>query len=516
MSYESRATSHAKAMSKLDYLIKNAQIVDGTGGPSRCGYLGIKGERVECIGTDNGAAADQVIDAAGKFLTPGFIDIHDHSDGVIEAAESWDARQAGNLLSQGVTTVLGGNCGSSPLLIGEHLGKVDAGGMGVNYGVLIGHGSIREEYMEKKDVKPTLEDMEEMSNALRRALEEGAFGLSSGLAYLPGCFADTEELVALSRVLAEKGGIYASHVRNEDEGVIEAVAEAIDIGRQAGVPVQISHLKCSQPSIWGESTKLLEMIERAGGEGLDVSCDQYPYLASYTGLADKLVPVWAREGDDLVGRLRDGGLAGAIKEAVKKALLDLGGGKNVLLTSCAQAEEYEGKRISEVAQELEIDEVATVLRLVKLYPDISAIYFCMSEDDVQEIMRHPATFIGTDGGAKVWGRGVVHPRNYGTFPRVLARYVREKRILGFSEAIAKMTSRPAKKLGLKERGELRRGCFADLVLLDPERVNDRATYEQNHNYAEGISHVFVNGKLVVNEGERLPDILAGKVLRGGE
>ena len=280
--------------------------------------------------------------------------------------------------------------------------------------------------------------------------------------------------------------------------------------------MQISHLKCARPSVWGRSPRLLEMIDKARAEGVDVSCDQYPYVASYTGLADDLLPVWAREGDGLAGRLKDRDMGRRIMNDVERELESIGGGENVLLASAMQRTGYEGKRVSEAARQMKLDEVTAVLKLIERDPEISAIYFCMCEDDVLEIMKHAATFIGTDGGAKIHKRGVVHPRNYGTYPRVLARYVREKGILGLAEAVAKMTGRPAAKAGMKGRGELRRGNFADLVLLDPKQVADKATYEETHSYPEGISHVFVNGQLVIEEGERKPEILAGRVLRRRE
>jgi N-acyl-D-amino-acid deacylase len=503
-------------MSKLDYLIKNARIVDGTGSSPYRGSLGVRGECIEYVGPANGHDAERVIDAKDRFLTPGFIDIHDHSDGVLSQGGDWDILEAYNLLSQGVTTVIGGNCGFSPLPLGEHLEAVEASGFGVNYGILVGHGRIREEYMERRDSKANSDDMRAMSDALRRALEEGAFGLSSGLAYLPGCFADTRELIGLAGLLAEHGGIYASHIRNEEEGVVEAVEEAIEIGRQANVPVQLSHLKCSRSANWGRSAKLMEIICRAREQGLDVSCDQYPYLASYTGLADNLIPAWAREGDDLLGRLRNRKVRKRIVGELTAELETLGGGGNIMLASSEGDGEYAGKRVSEVAEQMALDEADTVLRLVELWPDMSAIYFCMAEEDIEEILRNSATFIGTDGGAKVMGKGVVHPRNYGTFPRVFARYVRQKKLLQLPEAVAKMTSRPAGKLGLKKRGELRRGYFADLVLLDAERINDCATYEQSHSQAEGIGYVFVNGRPVIEGGRRHSERLAGKVLRRGD
>lgn len=498
-----------------DLLIQNGSIVDGSGGRAYGGNIAIVGDRIVRIGNLSGAKATRVIDATGLTVSPGFIDLHNHADKNIRENPGVE-----NYLRQGVTTVLAGNCGKSPVHLDEFFQSIEETGIALNLGLLIGHNNVRVEVMGKANRAPTAQELTRMEDLVKAAMDAGAFGLSTGLIYIPGTFSETDEIVALARVVAGEGGIYASHVRNEFEHIVEAVEEAITIGREADLPVHISHFKVAAPTMWGDSTITLGLVEAARNEGLDVTIDQYPYTAGSTGLANVL-PTWARAGsrEDLQARLDDPETRARIKaDTIKKlhgarAAGDL---SRIVLSSFSTHPEYSGKTMAEVTlmngREPTIENGAEVAMEILYEGEGSAIYFMMAEEDVRRIMQPSFTSIASDGSAVPFGEGVPHLRNYGTFPRVLAKYVRKEGVLSLEQAVHKMTALPADRINLTNRGLLAEGRIADINIFDPETVQDNDDWAQPHQYARGFSYVIVGGTPVIDEGART-DAFPGRVLR---
>ena len=482
----------------MSVLIKEGMIVDGTGRPAFRGDVMVEGERIVDVGVFSQARADGIIEAEGRTVCPGFIDIHNHAHNEAEGG-ILKIPSADNMLRQGVTTLIAGNCGGSPLPVGTHLEQVEADDIRMNYGLLVGHGSVRREVMGTVQRFSTEEERVQMKVLLERAMDEGAFGMSTGLGYVPGAYSDTEEVVALARVVARRGGIYTSHLRDEGIKGMDAVREAIRIAREADIPVEISHLKLWGKDVWGRTEALLGEIEHARSAGSDVTADQYPYTAGYTGLGS-LAPRWAFSEGKLKQRLEDPEESARIREYAAQKLGSIGGAERVLLAICKEHPEFEGKTLAETAEAMGKTALDAAMTLLP-EDGISAIYFAMQEEDVRELMCHPAVMIGTDGHLRKFGVGVAHPRNYGTFPRVLGRYSRDQGLFDQVEAVRKMTSMPADKLGLKDRGRIERGKIADMTIFDPERVIDRATFEDGHRYPEGIETVLVGGQIAVHGGE---------------
>ncbi len=499
----------------FDLLIENGSIVDGSGSPAYRGDIAVAGDRIVSIGDLAGAEAGRVIDATGLTVSPGFIDLHTHADRNIGENPGIE-----NYLRQGVTTVLAGNCGKSPVHLDEFFQSIEETGIALNLGLLIGHNNVRAEVMAKVDRAPTVHELTRMEDLVKAAMDAGAFGLSTGLIYLPGTFSETDEVVALARVVAKEGGIYASHLRNEFELIVEAVEEAITIGREADIPVHISHFKVADHTMWGDSTITLRLVEAARKEGLDVTVDQYPYTASSTGLANVL-PTWARAGsrEDFQARLDDPETRARIKAETIKELYGAraaGDLSRIRLASLPSHPEYAGKTMAEVTvmngREPTVENGAEVAMELLYDGEGSAIYFMMVEEDVRRIMRAPFTSIASDGSAVTFGEGVPHLRNYGTFPRVLAKYVREEGLLTLEQAIHKMTAQPAHRINLKSRGLLAEGTIADINIFDPETVRDNDDWAQPHQYALGFSYVIVGGTPVIDNGTRT-DAFPGRVLR---
>ncbi len=498
-----------------DLLIRGGTIVDGTGSPAFAADVGIVGDRIVKIGDLDGARAARVIDASGLTVAPGFIDLHNHGDRNVR-----DNPDVSNYLYQGVTTILTGNCGKSPVDVGDFFASVEATGIGPNLGLLIGHNNVRDAVMGNDNRAPTDDELGRMQDLVREAMDAGVFGLSTGLIYLPGTYSETGEVVALARVVAEEGGIYASHIRNEFDRVAEAIEEAIAVGREAGLPVHISHFKVADNRMWGQSTMTLGLVEAARDEGLDVTIDQYPYTAGSTGLAN-VIPAWARAGsqEDFQARLDDPETRARIRaETVEilngaRAAGDL---SRITIASFPSHPEYAGRTLAEVTQmhglEPTVENGADVAMEILYDGEGSAIYHMMVEEDVRRIMQAPFTHIASDGSAVAFGENVPHLRNYGTFPRVLRRYVREEGLLTLEEAIHKMTAMPAERIGLSSRGRLAEGMVADIGVFDFETVSDYDDWAHPHRYATGFTHVIVGGNLVIDDGERT-SALPGKVLR---
>ena len=475
----------------MDTVIRGATVYDGSGGPPRVGDVGVTGERIEAVGDVGGEPAGVEVAAAGLALAPGFIDVHSHDDFAVFVSPEMDFK-----VGQGVTTDVVGNCGfgaapfgsaraflpffgadrqSLPLwdTYGQYLDAIDADPPGLNVAVLVGHGSLRLDAMGNERRPPTDLELARMTDTLTAAVEAGCAGYSTGLIYEPGRYSSSEELIALAEAMAPVGGIYATHMRNEAEGLLSAVREAIRIGEESGVPVQISHHKASGPSVWGLVNESLAMIDDARKRGVRVTADQYPYTAGSTSLFAVLQNY--EEGTAGIG------------------VVDW---STIVLASSPRHPDWEGKPLSELAAASAVspDEVARRVVADEGYGAIVVIK-SMSEDDVRTVMAHPTTMIGSDGIPTTGGKP--HPRLYGTFARVLGHYVRDDQVLSLEQAVHRMTGMPAAKFGLTGRGTIAPGAYADMVLFDPATIDDIATYDSPRQYPAGISHVWVNGTAVV-------------------
>ena len=465
-------------------VIKNAIIVDGSGKSGFRGDVRIKGNLITGVGNIKPKKDETVIDAGGKILAPGFIDIHNHSEsGLLREGT------AANQVSQGITTILVGPDGGSPFPIADYLAKL-AGKIGPNVGAFIGHASLREQVMNKDFKRQTTpEELQKMLVLMEQAMKDGAFGLSSGLEYDTGFSASTEELIALAKVAAKYKGIYMPHMRDEEEGMLDAVRESIRISREARLPLQISHIKVGNRNVWNKSVEAIALIEAERKNGLDLTADAYPYTA-WGSTITVLVP--SRKHDE--------------RSEVEKGLYNVGGADKVLVTTCSAHRDYEGKTLEEIAKMTGMTPVDVYIQIVR---DGGASVVCdsMNETDVRNFYQQPWVMVSSDGG--IGGR---HPRGTGTFPRVLGRFVRENKWLALEEAVRKMSSMPAKRLGLKDRGLIKKGMKADLVLFDKEKVIDRNTFTVPQTLSEGVETVWVNGKAVW-EGGKVTGAMAGEILR---
>jgi N-acyl-D-amino-acid deacylase len=535
----------------FDTIIQGGRVVDGTGNPWFWADVGIAGDKISAVGDLSAAEAQTTLDASGLVVCPGFIDIHTHSDRTLLVNP-----RAESMVRQGVTTQVTGNCGfsSAPctgeregewLPLGEYLDRLTTSGVSTNVAALIGHGQVREAVLGSAGRAPSDEERAEMRDQVARAMEDGAYGLSSGLAYAPGLFADADELADLARVVARYGGMYATHIRDESSQRAwrRSVQEAIQVGEQGGLPVQISHLESHYPN-WGGEEEILALLEEARapipmGRGLDVSCDIPPYVCGATALTT-ILPNWAHEGGppEIARRLRDPGERERIRQFVltqreqqanpPPTMLADGLGDHIWLAGSEGHPDLVGLSLAEVGERWGKDPIDAAFDLIvadRATTDIVVEHH--NEEDIRALVRHPLSMIVSDGAAYApygaLGAERPHPRSYGVFPLVYRKYVRgetrpeEPRevgapILTLQEAVRKMTSFPAQKLGLRDRGLVREGMWADLVLLDPSTVEDRATYEAPHQYPQGIPYVLVNGTLVVDRGEHT-GALPGKVLR---
>ncbi len=500
-----------------DLVIRNARIVDGTGAPWYRGEIGIRGDSIVAIAPTIAPGGSRTIDAAGQIVAPGFIDIHTHARrGIFEVPT------ADNYVRQGVTTLIEGPDGSSPVPLAPFLAKLDTLAKSVNIGSFIGQGSIRSEVIGNLDRKATADEIARMQALVEQGMRDGAFGLSTGLFYVPGSFTPTEEVIELAKTAARFGGMHKSHQREESVKLLDSVRETIAIGEKGGLPTQVTHHKVIGKAYWGGSRETLRLIDEARARGVDVTSDQYPYTASSTSVASALLPAWALEGgrEAQAGRLKDPVARKKILAETATAIRDARGGgdaKNVQFASCGFDRTLAGKTLADltVARGLQptIENAAeTTLWLVE-QGGCQGIFHAMSDEDVERILVHPTTMIGSDGAVVVFGQSNPHPRSYGTFARVLGTYVRDKKVLTIEEAIRKMSSFPAARLRITDRGILRPGMKADIVIFDPASVRDTATFEKPHAYAEGFSQVLVNGEIVYESGA-MTKARPGRVLYG--
>lgn len=498
-----------------DLLITNARIVDGSGNPWFRADVAIRNGRIVRIGRLAAATAAKTIDAKGQILAPGFIDVHTH----VESVYSLPAAE--NFVRMGVTSLITGNCGSSTTDVGQFLGRINEKPLAVNLATLVGHGSVRNKVMGLVDRVPTPEELKQMEAVVEQGMKDGAVGISTGLIYVPGTYAKTDEVVALARVASRFGGVYATHMRNEGDKVADAIRESIQIGEQAGIPVQISHFKISNKRLWGQTPMTLGLVREARARGLTVTVDQYAYTASSTSLASRM-PSWVHAGgfEEAKKRLADKATRERVISDMKDAL-KRSGFKDysfAVVASYNPDKSFNGKPIAEITKEVrkKSDVTSQIEQILEMYEAGGAgmIYHGMSEDDVKRIMQEPFTMIASDSGVRrPDDESVPHPRGYGNNARVLGRYVRELKLISLEDAIRKMTSLPAQTFALRDRGLIREGFAADLVIFDENTIKDQATFEKPHQYPLGISYVVVNGTVVLADNQ-MTEGRPGVALRG--
>lgn len=524
-------------------LLRGGKIIDGTGNPWFHGDVLVDKGEIKSIGHNlvPGNESCTVLDVTGFYVAPGFIDIHSHSDIPIFIDGS-----AQSVVRQGVTTQIVGNCGgwSAPLkgetrkraeneakryglktslpwtTLDEYMDVLTSKGISINIGILIGHGAVRAAVSGFVARHLTEDEMSQCKNEIRYAMEKGAFGMSSGLYYAPGSYAPKEEIAEFAKIVAEFDGIHSSHIRDESDyniGLLAAIDEVIDIGRKSKAKTEISHLKCLGPAVWGKSQEILTKIEKARKEGIDVTADQYPYVASGSSITGALIPRWAQEGtrEDMVKRLKNPATRQKIKSEVERNLVRRGGAERLRIASYPPNPQYAGLHLGQVAEKLALDPAETALTLLE-ESDASFVSFVMDEADVKNIMKSPFVMVASDGWALAkkgpLSQGHPHPRSFGTFVRVISKYAIRDRLITLEDAVRKMTSLPANRLGIRDRGLLKPGYKADIVVFDPASVKDEATFESPKMYPSGIKYVLVNGIITVKDGEHT-GAKAGKVLR---
>jgi N-acyl-D-aspartate/D-glutamate deacylase len=519
-----------------DVIIENGQVVDGTGNPWFKADVGVKDGKIVTVGSLKEAQAAERINAEGDVVAPGFIDIHTHSDALLFAEPREQAK-----IVQGITTEVIGNCGISaaptspdnldllqkycssvfgtvPLAwdwreYGDYLESVEKRKTISNVAGLVGHGAIRIAAMGFEDRDPNPEELSRMKRMLDAALDAGAFGLSSGLIYPPGLFSGTSEMIELCKVVANRGGIYTTHMRGETDAVLDSVRETIQVAERSGIPTEISHHKTAGKQNWGKCQQTLRMVEEARDKGLDVTCDAYPYIAASTTLAT-LLPPWTHAGGmaKMLERLRNPQNRARIKQEIVKGIpgwenyVKASGWDGILISSCKKNKEYEGRTLQAIADEKKCEPADSLFDLlVETSGEILMVIFMMCEEDVASILKHPAVMAGSDSLQ-------AHPRYYGTFPRILSKYVRQDKVLTLAEGVRKMTSMPAQKLGLRERGVLAEGKWADITVFNANTIEDRGTFLKPQQYPVGINYVLVNGRVAVRKGE-YTGMVAGQLLR---
>ncbi len=491
-----------------DVALVGGRIADGTGSPIRKGDVAIADGKIIVVDKGDQVDAKWSIDCAGLIVCPGFVDLHNHSDGEIEKPET---RAAVNYVTQGCTTMVTGNCGSGPVDVGAYYRWIDEHGCGTNIAHLIPQGSLRKQVLRSKRVEPDDEQLDEMRKLADAGMRDGAWGMSTGLIYVPSSFATTEEITEIAKIVAKHGGIYASHIRGEGTMLLNSVDEALQIGQDAGLPVHISHFKSSGRDSWGLVRQAARVIAARRAAGQTITADQYPYIASSTSLGATVLPSWAREGGSkrLQQRLSDEGPR--MRELIAKAISKADEGRAIRIASYRGDASWVGKDLAAIAKSESKSTVDIAIAILR-GGGASIVKFSMNEQDVRHVMTHDWVATASDGGAKLPGATKPHPRNYGTFPRKLAYYAIQEKVITLEQAIHSMTGLPAKILSLGDRGLIRDGMAADITVFDPKTLQDTATFDEPHQYAAGIRYVFVNGTPALVQGQ-FTGSLAGKALR---
>ena len=500
----------------FDLVILNGKIIDGTGNSWYYGDVGIKNGKIVSIGKLSNAETKHVIEASSLIVSPGFVDVHTHIEGGELTTPTAD-----NFIYDGVTSVVTGNCGGSNLDMAAYFRRLDSAKISINVASLIGHNTVRRAVMGDLQRDPTTEEQTRMEALVEKAMKEGAVGMSTGLIYVPGTYSKTLEVVGLAKASSKYNGVYASHIRDEGDHVTDAVNEAISIGREAKMPVEISHFKVTYKPNWGKSTETIGLVEKARQEGIDVTVDQYPYVASSTTL-DTTVPTWVFGGgrDSLKLRIYDP----IIREKIKKEMVEGLKKKQLKSYSYAVVSRYppdttwNGKNISEInilkgRKAKPMEEAETILEMVSAINRTQMVFFSMDEKDLVRILQYPFNMVASDAGIAKFGSGMPHPRAYGTNARVLGRYVHELKVLRLEEAIRRMTSLPAQKFNLRDRGLIREGMAADILVFDERTVGDAATFTNPHAYSKGFKYVIVNGEVTIDNGKHT-GARSGSVLKG--
>lgn len=503
-------TPVAKAESEhiiADVTLRGGTLLDGSGNEGKIGDVAIRGDKIVAVGKFTTKRMGREIDCRGLVIAPGFIDLHTHSDDAITKSGT---RANVNYLTQGCTTIVTGNCGFGPVHVADYFKKIEASGAGTHVIHMIPHGSLRAEIMGKANRAPTADELTKMIELAEKGMHAGAFGMTTGLIYIPGTFSQTDELIEVAKVIGKHGGFYASHIRNEGSALLDSVDEILRIGREANLPTHVSHFKATGKNAWGTLRVAADAIEKARLAGQKVTADQYPYIASSTSLEATLLPAWAREGgrSELEKRLRDDQQRAKIQAAVEKALASR---NRIQIAGCDRYPEWIGKSLDEVAT-LEKRSAAEIVIDIESKGGARVVNFGMNEDDVRYGMSLPWVATASDGRAAIPDKDQPHPRSFGTFSRKIGHYAIEQKVVALPQAVRSASGLPADILSIKNRGYLKENYVADIVVFDPQTFRDRATYDAPYQYSTGVRHVFVAGTAAVSEG--IPTgALAGQVIR---
>lgn len=501
------ASCTSKPVLEADIIIEGGQVYDGDSESPKTWTVAIKDDKIIYVGDgeDYNLKAEQIIDAKGKVVAPGFIDPHTHTTQDLNDSV---ARHNLPFLSQGVTTTITGNDGRSPIPAGRTMKQWSASGMGTNVGVLVGHGNVRRVAMGMENRPPTDEEMEEMRNIVTQAMEDGALGMSTGLYYTPGNYASTEEVIELAKIVSSYDGVYDTHQRDESSysiGLLNSIREVIKIGAEADLPVHISHLKALGVDVWGKAPEIVALYDSARAAGIDITANQYPYVASGTSVGGSTFPNWARAGgqEEMIKRIDDEVVGRTIRTEMKDNLRRRGGASSLLITRSGTPE-WIGQTLEDLSRDWRLEPVESAIKIIKA-GDAAVASFNMTEEDIAVLMAQPWCMTGSDGSAG-------HPRKYGTYPRKFRKYVLEDSVITMGRAIVSSSGQVAATFKINDRGLIKEGYFADIVIFDPMTINDNATFEKPEQIASGIDYVLVNGTVSINKG-RYTGKLAGRILK---